>query len=116
MTPAKVLESIYNECAMPDWDGYGAAPLSAAAYEEAIRFVDAMPSWLPVPDIGPEPSGDIGFEWNNGKDRIFAASVDGTNTITYAGILGKDNDTSGTEVFHDAIPLTIIQSIERIYS
>lgn len=108
------LKEIYRQCSEPDWNGYGASPISQETFDEAIRFLNALPSWLPAPEIVPEPDGDIGFEWNCGKNRMLVASVDGTNRITYAGLLGKGNKAHGTEVFDGSIPQTLIDHISRI--
>ncbi len=54
----------YQECSEEGWDGYGARPVTQETYDEAVRFLGALPSWLPTPEIVPEPDGDIGFEWN----------------------------------------------------
>ncbi|MCU7904396.1 MAG: hypothetical protein KZQ76_00840 [Candidatus Thiodiazotropha sp. (ex Epidulcina cf. delphinae)] len=108
------LRETYQECYEDNWDGYGALPVSQATYDEAVRFLNALPSWLPVPGIVPEPSGDIGFEWNYGKNRVLAASVNGTNRITYAGLLGTGNKAHGTEVFDGSIPQALIDHISRI--
>jgi hypothetical protein len=108
------LRETYEECYEGNWDGYGALPISEATYDEAVRFLNALPSWLPTPEIVPEPSGDIGFEWNFGKNRVLAASVDGTNRITYAGLLGTGNKAHGTEVFDGSIPQTLVGHVSRI--
>jgi hypothetical protein len=109
------LSETYRECNEQNWDGYDALPISQATYDEAIRFLNALPSWMPTPEIVPEPSGDIGFEWNFGKNRILAASVGGTNRIIYAGLLGTGNKAHGIEVFDGSIPQTLVDHITRIY-
>ncbi len=108
------LSEIYQECSEDNWDGYGALPITQETYDEAVRFLNALPSWLPIPEIVPEPDGDIGFEWNFGKNHMLAASVDGTNRITYAGLLGTGNKAHGTEVFDGSIPQTLVDHISRI--
>lgn len=109
------LNEIYQECSEKGWDGYGALPISQEAYHEAVRFLEALPLWwLPAPEVGPEPEGDIGFEWNFGKNQLFVVSINGTNIITYAGLLGTGNKTHGTEVFDGSIPQTVINHISRI--
>ena len=116
--PVKVLsdlKKIFREYFEKDWDGYGALPISQEAYHEAVRFLVALPlSWLPTPEVVPEPEGDIGFEWNFGKNRIFVVSINGTNIVTYAGLLGTGNKTNGTEVFDGSIPQTIVNNISRV--
>lgn len=104
----------YQECYEENWDGYDAMPISQAALSEAERFLGALPSWIPAPEIVPEPDGDIGFEWNRGKDWVFVASVNGTNRITYAGLFGIGNKTHGTELFDGSIPKTLSDLIARL--
>jgi len=108
------LKETYQECSEEGWDGYGALPITQETYDEAVRFLSALPSWLPAPEIVPEPDGDIGFEWSFGNNRVLAASVDGTNRITYAGLLGTGNKAHGTEVFDGSIPQTLVEHISRI--
>lgn len=108
------LMETYKECCEENWDGYGAVPISQATCSEAVRFLDALPSWIPAPEIVPEPDGYIGFEWSRGKDWTVVASVDGTNRITYAGLFGTDNKTHGTESFDGSIPKTLVDQILRL--
>ena len=108
------LKEVFSECYETNWDGYGAQPITVATYQEAIRFLNSIPSWLEIPEIVPEPSGDIGFEWNFGKNKIFAVSLNGTNKLVYAGILGAGNKAHGIEVFNGALPRTIIDNVLRI--
>jgi len=108
------LGTTYQECSEAGWDGYDALPITQETYDESVRFLNAFPSWLPTPEIVPEPSGDIGFEWNFGKNRIIAVSIDGTNCITYAGLLGAGNKAHGTEIFDGSIPQTLVSHISRI--
>ena len=109
------LDEVYSEYSHGNWDGYGAKAISSFTYEEAKRFIDALPHWVQLPEIVPEPTGDIGFEWSNGKDYIFVVSVDGNNKITYAGLFGKVDREYGTKLFNDAIPKEIIESIKRVF-
>ena len=105
----------YEECCEENWDGYGALAVSPAVLFEAIRFICALPQRLPSPEVGPEPAGDIGFEWNYGMNRTFVASVSGTKLIDYAGIFGADEKTHGTELFGGSIPLVLIRHISRVF-
>jgi len=108
------LKSIYIECSVDNWDGYSARAISFAVFTEAHSFLLSYPSTLPQPEIVPEPSGEIGFEWNFGENKIFAASVKGNNSIAYAGLLGAGSKINGIEAYSDSIPQVILQSIKRI--
>lgn len=111
----KELKEVYSECSEHDWDNYGANPITETAYLEAERFINSLPILdFPSPEIVPEPSGEIGFEWNRGKNQIFVASVNGNNEIIYAGIFGP-NKVHGTEYFGDSLPSIIITNLKRLY-
>ena len=108
------LDGIFLECSEKNWDGYDAAPISTAAISEAGLFLSILPSMLPLPEIVPEPTGALGFEWNFGKNKVFAVSVKGNHSIAYAGLLGAGSKISGIEVYSESIPSIIIESIQRV--
>lgn len=109
------LVDIYKECSVDDWDSYGALPLKEAAFFEAKKFISDMPSWLPIPEVVPEPSGDIGFQWDFGKDKVLVASLSGENIVVYASILGAaERRRNGSDLFNDTIPNEIINGLVEI--
>jgi hypothetical protein len=108
------LTNIFLECSKVNWDQYGANPVSAKALMEAYWFVTILPSWIPNPEVTPEPSGEIGFEWNFGKNMVFVVTIKGNHSIAYAGMLGSGNRTRGIESYSEAIPSVIFESIRRI--
>ena len=52
------LFEVYKECSEPDWDGYGASPISEEAYGEAFKIIDSLPSGINMPEITCEPTGN----------------------------------------------------------
>lgn len=111
---AESLLELYKDCSQPNWDGYGANPVSKDSISEALEFIQLLPSSFPVPQILAEPSGEIGLEWYKSKRLVFAISFSGKNLITYAGIFGS-NKTHGTEYFSDSIPSIVIENLRRLY-
>lgn len=109
------LEEVVTACSQPDWDGYGARPISQASYVAARAFLDALPMWLPVPDIVPESDGEIAIEWDIEPNRIFSVSIGADGTLNYAGLLGDGVERHGVEKFDDVVPAIIIQTIEELY-
>ena len=109
------LYEVYRECSKANWDGYDAISVSKSAYFEAIKLIELLPSNIPEPEIIPEPTGEIAFEWYNGKRFVFVISVGGRSIITYAGLFGKTSKTHGTEYFANNLPLTIIKNIQRLF-
>ena len=109
------LLDIYKECSAPNWDGYGAHPINEETYEEAFKIIDSLPLFIEMPDIVCEPTGEIAFEWNKGRDQIFVVSVGGKHKINYAGIF-TGNKTHGSEYFEESLPSTVINNLRRLYS
>lgn len=111
---AESLLELYKDCSKPNWDGYGADPVSKDSISEALNFIQLLPSSFPIPQILAEPSGEIGFEWYKGKRLVFAISFTGRNMIAYAGIFGS-NKIHGEEYFSDSIPSIVIENLRRLY-
>jgi hypothetical protein len=110
------LDDIFVECSEQGWDGYDATPITEEAYLEARRFILSLPitSFMPMPEIIPEPSGEIALEWSKGSHQIFIASVNGKNEMTYAGLFGS-NKTHGQEYFGDSLPTIMLENLKRLY-
>lgn len=114
-TLLRSLREVFKECSKENWNGYDAKPISVDACAEAKKLIECLPMTLPMPEIVPEPTGEIALEWYKDKQSVFVISVSGNNVITYAGLFGKGNETHGTEFFVDALPMVIISSIQRLY-
>ncbi len=109
------LFEIYSECTSDMWDGYNAVKIPDIAFIEAIEFIELLPKSLPKPELVPDPQGEIGFEWHFGENRVFVVSIKGNRIISFAGLLGsKILRIRGTEIFNDAIPNIIFNSLKRI--
>src|SRR5260370_41657564 len=46
-----------------NWDGYGALPVSAEAKQNALEAIKVILPVAPTPEINPNPSGTLSFEW-----------------------------------------------------
>ena len=108
------LLEMYKEHSVENWDGCDAEPVSQKAYLEAERFINLLPPSLDAPEIIPEPSGEIAFEWYRGKRFIFVASLSGDSTISFAGLYGRTSKIHGSEYFGNRIPDAVIGYIHRL--
>lgn len=108
----QALNDISREASVDNWDGYGAKAVSSLARFEAKRFMELLPTSIPMPEISAVPNGDIALEWLGSKRYMFSISLSGQDKITYAGIFGG-NEIHGTEFLGDSIPRIIIESILR---
>lgn len=109
------LAEVWDECRVPDWDGYSAFPVSWDAYHNAKRFLLALPLGVPIPSVGAEPAGNVTLEWHHSRRRTLSISVSPNNELCYAALLGPGR-VCGTEFFFGEVPKTILELIERVYS
>ncbi len=110
----KTLREVFIECSVENWDGYDSMPLPRKAFTEVTKFLKLLPITYQMPDIVPEPNGNIALEWYKNRDFVFVAGISGNNIIEYAGLFNKINKTYGSEHFEDFIPPAILQNIKRV--
>lgn len=109
------LNEVFVECSTEGWDGYDAIPIAGDVYFESKRLIESLPlTPFPMPEVVPEPSGEIGLEWYRRKRLVFTVSVSGSNEIVYAGLFGT-NKSHGTEHFNESLPSAIIENLRRLY-
>lgn len=109
------LDQMYDECSSDNWDGYGASALSSLALNETKQFISQMPIWMSEPELVPEPSGDVGLQWDFGKNKMLTISFSGDNSLVYAAILGSPKRKKyGSEIFNRTIPEEINQYMGQL--
>jgi hypothetical protein len=96
-----------------NWDGYGARPLDQRAYAAAVRFLQALPTTTPVPDVGVDPDGEVDVMWHVEPRRTFSVSIGPSGRLTYSGLYG-DAQSYGAEWFLNEIPKAILLNLARI--
>ena len=69
------LFDVWNQCSSPDWDGYGALPVTYDAFMTALSFLKALPLGTKAPAVGAEPDGHITLEWYRSPRRLLSVSV-----------------------------------------
>lgn len=109
------LQEVLEECSRPNWDGYGASPVDFESFFEADRFIQALPTSIPEPEVSVDPDGEISLEWHKEPMWVFSISIGARSEITYAGLFGL-NKMNGREYFGDEIPKTIIDNLDRLFS
>src|SRR6267142_2478749 len=75
--PALIAEihELAKECGEPNWDGHGASAVFRAAVLLSEDFVLALPDWIPLPELSPEPDGSISLDWIQSRTCQFSVSV-----------------------------------------
>ena len=109
------LYSLLEECATDNWDGYGAQSIDPNSFDEAERFIRALPTTISNPEIAVDPDGEISLEWYLEPRKVFSVSIGKRNEITYAGLYGP-NKAYGREYFGDEIPKAIFDNLDRLFS
>jgi hypothetical protein len=97
-----------------DWDGYGALPVTDAAFLRSREFLKKCLGRYPAPTSGATPRGSLTFEWLVGRDRRFMVSIGADDLIAYAGLFGSST-VRGTEPFVSDVPPTIWAHLGRLY-
>jgi hypothetical protein len=106
---------VYRECSAQDWDGYEGIPISDETFLEAIEIIRLLPKELPLPEVMPEPTGEIAFEWYKDRKHVFVISVGGKERLSYAGLFGTGSETHGFESFSDRFPQSFVSHIKRLF-
>ena len=111
------LWNAYLECSTDNWDGYGAKAATLRAYREAKRFIESLPTSVPIPEISVDPDGEFTFEWYAGPRNIFSVSVSHNSELTYAGLFSHGK-THGVEYFgeyfSDELSESILTNLRRL--
>ncbi len=111
-----VFDELYQtvkECREPNWDGYGAQPVSNETCHLAYEFLEALPLGTPAPSIGAEPDGHLTVEWYRSPQRTLSVSISSDGELHFAALLGSAK-TYGTEPFIGEVPKIISDLILRV--
>ncbi len=108
------LAGVAEECREPNWDGYGAEPVSQETYQIAFRFLEAFPLGSLAPSVGADPDGQLTLEWHRSPRRTLSVSVSADGELHYAALLGPSK-SYGTEQFFDEVPQVILDLVRRVY-
>jgi hypothetical protein len=89
------------------------APVDAATKDAAVQFAYLLPYSLPMPEISPDPDGEIMFDWLGPSGKMFSVSIDKTGRIAYAGRFGDKSKVHGIEQLSLACPYEVIRGIAK---
>jgi hypothetical protein len=108
------LMDVWDECKEPDWDGYGADPVSLPVIQQVERLLGVLPADLPPPSFGAEPDGSITMEWYRRTDWVLSVSIDRTDTVHYAWRLGNQQSCGSCGV-RDQFPSQLLDVIRELF-
>ncbi|MCK4304151.1 MAG: hypothetical protein KAY24_07920 [Candidatus Eisenbacteria sp.] len=107
------MEEMFLECLEHNWDGYGAKGVSFQSYEQAQRFIMALPmQWLDL-EVGVDPDGEFSFDWFGARGAVLTISVGSNGQLTYAGRFGLAR-AHGLEFLSEDIPKEVLRCLSRL--
>jgi hypothetical protein len=109
------LATVYEECRVPDWDGFDAMPVEQDTLRNAYILLESLPLRIPYPSIGAEPDGHLTLEWHRSAHRTLSVSVDAEGDLHYAALIGP-NQRYGKEAFFGETPNVILDLVRLIYA
>jgi hypothetical protein len=105
----RLLRDVAANCGESNWGGYEERAVSSEALDEAVRLLDALPAAFSSPDVTPEPSGAISYEWRFTARRILLLSVQGRGIVEYAGVMGQGTELHGRCAFAGDLPTVLFR-------
>lgn len=116
LEPRQAIYEVLARCREGNWNGEDAEPISEETALRAIDLLVALPSYLPVPDIFPDPSGAIAFEWYRRPKHRLVLSIYGNGTIEFAGLLGTGNEIYGEARLGNDLPEIIRFNLRQLFA
>ncbi len=86
--------------------------INDALFNAAARFLLALPSQLPSPEIALDPDGEISFDWVSRNGKSFSVSLGKNGRISFAGRFSTQRSLYGTDRFDEVIPEEVIRAIQ----
>ncbi len=112
-TAIRELRRLQTSASKLNWDGYGSLPLDARSIEHAVKFLHALPTTAPTPDVSADPDGEVDLMWFVDPRRTLSVSVGRGGRLVYAALLG-DTESYGTEWLANEIPQPILYNLSRV--
>ena len=113
-----VLSSLVDACMNAsefDWDGYQAQPAQIDAYILTRRLLASLPESIPDPEVDVTPQGKFMLFWQRRVDHLFSMTVGADGGLAYAARYGSTRK-SGTSIFADFIPQSVLRELFHLYS
>lgn len=103
----------WQECKIPNWDGYNAYPVKEETLNYTYAFIQALPLGFPLPSLSAEPDGHLALDWFHDRYWTISVSVGPDGVLYYAALLGN-SDPRGSEPFLGEIPKRLLSLIQEV--
>lgn len=114
--PYQALQEIAQRCEAPNWDNDGALPITRDAIDEAAALLSYLPLSVPIPDIFPEATGSVAFEWYRRPRYRYVLTMSGNRTVEFAGLFGPGNELYGEFRLEGGLPQAVCDHLKHLYS
>jgi hypothetical protein len=108
-------KTLGDECSRKGWDGYEANPISSEAVSRALLLIELLPEGIEMPELVPDPVGEISFEWSDRHDRILSVTPR-KGILVYAAILGHDHTQYGKAPVRSSWPAEVHSILTRHFN
>lgn len=108
------LEDVRVQATRHNWDNLGSAPLDEPTYQIAKRFLWAIPTNLPAPEVTADRDGEANFDWFGKLGKNFSVSLRKDGRLAYAGQFSTTRRVSGTDNFDDTVPQEILVWVKNL--
>lgn len=108
------LASLIAECALPDWDGYGARPVDPWAAQAAEKIIRALPEGFPIPELAVDPDGEVSLDWIGSRYRRLSMSVGSGARLPFAWLDGTDKGHAVSGFDGQQLPERLLAEVRRI--
>jgi hypothetical protein len=93
----------YQYSVSEDWGVDGNNPVVAETLYNARSLIPLLPLKFPLPEVDPDPDGQISFTWFVSPRRTLAVSIAPDGRISFAGIIGMSQISGSTYEFPEII-------------
>jgi hypothetical protein len=110
------LLNAYTSAKAPGWYAGEGEPVSSETFEEAKRFLEALPRSYAPTEVYPEPDGDLAFEWHEPYGRTVIVSFDGKGRAIFVVRFSESDKCSGQVPFTGNVSEVILFHLKRFFA
>ena len=92
------ISRLLEDCALENWDGEGALPVSTETVDIALKLVDFFPEYMGAPYISASPQGEVEFDWAGTESGMLTVGVCPTREVAFAALF-NDSRVSGSQLW-----------------
>ena len=107
----RALNTIERECAETNWDGYDGAAVQPLVVANVRRVLTLLPFGFPMPDLCPEPDGEVGLEWGTVPEHSLSLSIGCGTRVAYAWVHGAQRGHGVATLNEYRVPTAVLHLI-----